>query len=64
MSIQSIIRKKSGDFKKVRLTPLKAIMYSCLECADWRLSEVKSCKVIMVLQQNLWVKKGQFKPES
>jgi hypothetical protein len=41
--IKHTIRSKEGGTKIVELTPLKAIRRFCLECLEWKPSEVKSC---------------------
>jgi hypothetical protein len=43
MSLSQTIRTKKGGFKKVPLTPLRAIKYHCLECNGGENPVKKDC---------------------
>jgi hypothetical protein len=41
--INYTIKGKNDEQRDVRLTPLKAIRFHCLQCVCWVPSEVKNC---------------------
>jgi len=43
MAIRHTIRSSDGGTKEVKLTPIHAIRYFCLECVCWSFEEVEHC---------------------
>jgi len=45
MAVEHTIKFKMGTEKRVRLTPMRAIRYACLQCSNFSQYEVRRCDI-------------------
>ncbi len=43
MPVEHEVRNRTGGTRQVKLTPIKAIRYQCLECLGWSPTQVRYC---------------------